>query len=194
MTSQEYRWVLSGGLASGKTQVRRVLGEHGFHTIDADRLGHEVLHSGGPAFDDVLRRWPTVARDGEIDRQALASIVFEDRDELAALEAITHPYIFDRISTQVEGLVGPVVVEIPLIGRLLGSDWRRIVVDCRDEVRLQRAIDRGMAEGDARARLASQPSRTEWLAGAEVVLPNHGDLDELEETVRRWVVEALPNR
>ncbi|HSM45464.1 MAG TPA: dephospho-CoA kinase, partial [Acidimicrobiia bacterium] len=71
MSAQQRRWVLSGGLASGKTLVRRFLHAHGVHTIDADAIGHEVLQSDGPAFSEVARRWPQVVEAGEVVRSSL---------------------------------------------------------------------------------------------------------------------------
>jgi dephospho-CoA kinase len=183
VSPQQPRWVLSGGLASGKSRVRRVLKAHGVHTVDADAIGHEVLRTDGPAFAEVSRRWPQVLEGGEVDRRRLAVIVFNDPEELAALEAITHPHIFGRITASVEEVDRVVVVEIPVLNHSLGADWRRIVVDSRDQIRLARAIERGMSADDARARIAAQPTRGEWLAAADAVIPNHGDLDQLEQAV-----------
>lgn len=179
----QHRWILSGGLASGKSKVRHILESEGIATIDADRIGHMILEPGGPAFAEVAARWPLAVSDGEIDRPTLASAVFTDRKELAALESITHPYIFDMIMAQVEELDGPVVVEIPLLNSGLGGGWRRIVVDCTDEIRLHRATDRGMTEDDARSRMSNQPSRRAWLAAADLVVPNHGSVEELRSAV-----------
>lgn len=142
------RWVLSGGLASGKTLVRRLLEESGVDTIDADSMGHLVLQSDGPAFAGVVERWPHVVKDGEIDRRSLADVVFSDPGELDTLESMTHPHIFDLIRARVEHIEAPVVVEVPLLSHGLGEEWNRIVVDCRDEIRLRRAISRGMDETD----------------------------------------------
>jgi dephospho-CoA kinase len=186
VSPQQRRWVLTGGLASGKSQVRRFLETHGVHTVDADAVGHEVLQSDGPAFPEVARRWPHAVEDEEINRRRLAAVVFNDPEELASLEAITHPLIFGRIIDRVEEVGVPVVVEIPVLRHSLGSDWRRIVVDCRDQTRLERAVERGMSIDDARARMAAQPTRAEWLAAADAVVPNHGDLAELEEAVVRF--------
>jgi len=177
------RWVLSGGLASGKSAVRRLLEESGVETIDADAIGHQVLELAGPAYESVAETWPAVATEGAIDRGALAEIVFNDPSELARLESITHPFIFEIIRRRVDGVDGPAVVEIPVLGHGLGEDWGLMVVDCSDEVRLRRALERGMDEADARARMASQPSRTQWLAAADLVVPNHGSLDDLKSTV-----------
>lgn len=151
-------------------------------TIDADSIGHMVLESDGPAYVEVAERWPHVIREGEVHRPSLAEVVFGDVDELRVLESITHPHIFQVIGSMVEPIQSTVVVEIPLLSHGLGDEWGRIVVDCRDDVRLRRAVERGMSEGDARARMAAQPVRAEWLAAADVVVPNHGTLEELRET------------
>lgn len=154
-------------------------------TIDADSMGHALLEPQGAAYADVAARWPSVVRDGIVDRASLAAIVFSDADQLAELETITHPLIFGAISALVEEIVGPAVVEIPLIRKTPPGEWSRLVVDCADDVRIQRLIGRGMSEVDARARMANQPSRAEWLAVADVLVPNHGDLNDLALTVER---------
>lgn len=187
MSTGQRRWILSGGLASGKSLVRQMLADRGVLTIDADQVGHGVSVPDGPAFHDVAQRWPGVVVEGRIDRQALAALVFNDAAQLRELETITHPHIFDAIRARVEGIEGPVVVEIPLLSRSLGPGWGRVVVDARDEVRFQRAIGRGMDEADARARMAAQPSRSEWLAASDVVIPNHEALQDLEQTVSELV-------
>lgn len=173
------QWVISGGIGSGKSAVRRLLEEAGFFTVDADSVGHEVLRAGEPAFRSVAERWPDVVDEDTIDRAALGQIVFADQVELAELEKITHPHIFGRIRDRIQGIPDPVAVEIPLLEHRLGSDWDRLIVDSANEVRLQRLVDRGMSEDDARARMASQPGRQEWLARADIVLPNHGSLEAL---------------
>lgn len=175
--------MLSGGLASGKTKVRQLLEGRGVTTIDADTIGHSVLASEGPAFAKVASRWRQVVEDGEVNRSSLAKIVFNDAAELAALESITHPYIFDMILAQVEEVDEPIVVEIPFLHHRLGGDWKRIIVDCRDETRFLRATSRGMNEDDVRSRMALQPSRAEWLAAADLVMPNHGSVEDLREAV-----------
>lgn len=159
-------------------------------TIDADAIGHSILEPDGAALAGVAEIWPQVLADGKIDRRKLAAIVFSDREALRTLESITHPYIFDMIRGQVDHVVGPVVVEIPVINDRLGSEWRRLVVDCRDEAKIARAIARGMDEVDAVARLSVQPGRSAWLAAADLVVPNHGTEEELTATVRQ-LIDAL---
>jgi dephospho-CoA kinase len=177
------RWLLSGGIGSGKSAVRVLLDRSGLETIDADSVGHEVLEPDGAAFGQVAERWPMVVSGGRIDRKALGAIVFDDKGELAALEEITHPHIFGIISHLVQGNDDVVIVEIPLIRPGMKGGWRRIVVDCDDSTRLGRLSERGMASADAEARMRSQPSRSEWLAAADLVVPNHGSREELGSTV-----------
>jgi len=183
-TSQP-RWVLSGGIGSGKSEVRRILSQLGIRTIDADSVGHSVLEPDGAAFESVTVRWPAAVTDGRIDRRALGGIVFGDQTALRELEDVTHPAIFGKIMTDVEGFQEAVVVEMPVLRHRLEGDWRRIVVDAPVEVRVSRAIGRGLSEEEASARMASQPSRSEWLAAADLVIPNQGSLEELEVAVMR---------
>lgn len=185
MTSQHSRWILGGGLASGKSEVRQALAERGMVTIDADTVGHVVLEAEGPAFGKVAARWPEVVIDGRIDRKVLAGIVFSDQDQLDELERITHPYIFDTIRRRVEEITGPVVVEMPIVSNGFRSGWRWAVVDCRRDLKVRRAVARGLDEADALARLEAQPTREEWLSMADLVVPNHGSLEELRSAVDR---------
>jgi dephospho-CoA kinase len=183
VSSLHRRWLLTGGIGSGKSEVRRLLAEQGVRTIDADSVGHVVLQED--ALEAVTARWPDVVSDGVVDRSRLALIVFARPEELAALEAITHPLIFGRIESELEGFDGAAVVEAPVID--FGPGWARIVVDAPDETRVQRAVGRGMSREDVERRMASQPVRAEWLAAADLVVPNHRSLGELGETVTSLV-------
>jgi dephospho-CoA kinase len=177
MSSSDGRWLITGGIGSGKSEVRRLLAVRGIHTVDADAVGHLVLADEG--LTPVAERWPDVVLEGQIDRQALARIVFDDPGELEVLEAITHPLIFGRIEADLKGFSGVAVIEMPLLEGPKG--WPMIVVDADDQTRLGRAVQRGMDEAEVRRRMASQPSRADWLGAAAVVVPNHGEIRHLEE-------------
>ena len=120
--------VVAGGLGSGKSTVAAMLAAKGATTIEADRIGHEVLEPGGPAFVAVAERWPVVVVDGAIDRQRLAAIVFSDLEQLQELESITHPAIGAEIARRAHAAAGsPVVVELP-VPAIVAPDWTWIVV------------------------------------------------------------------
>lgn len=181
--------MLTGPIGSGKSAVRKMLEDLGCVAIDSDSIGHSVLLPDGAAFDDVADRWPGVVADGAIDRRKLAEIVFSDPRELAELEAITHPAIAEEIARRVEQLDDfDVVVEIPLLDRIVphGQPWHRLVVIADEDVRLERAIRRGMDRDDVQRRIRAQPAPSDWVAAADSVIVNDGDVDRLERAVAKW--------
>lgn len=178
------RYLLTGGIGSGKSTAGRVFDELGAVVVSADRVGHAVIAPGGDVYDAVRARFPQAVIDGVIDRPTLASKVFGDPAELRALEAITHPAIRAAIDRQIAGETGVVMVEVPLITDFFGPQWKRIVVDAPAEIRIWRLTERGMAREDIDARMRAQPSRGEWLAVADFVVDNRRDLTALERECR----------
>ena len=180
------RVVIFGGIGSGKSTVGRMLGEHGAVVIDADAVGHAVLEPGGAAHEAVATRWPEVVEKGRIDRGKLGRAVFADLDGLRQLEAITHPHIGDIIVTAAQKAAAlPVVVELPLMRRILGPEWIWVLVDADDGERVRRVVARGSAPDDVARRMAAQPTRDQWRSSADLVLENEGD----EEGLRRRVAD-----
>jgi dephospho-CoA kinase len=175
---------VSGGIGSGKTSVTRLLAERGALVIEADQIGHDVLEPGGAAFDQVAGRWPETVVDGRIERWRLAAIVFSDREQLAELEAITHPLIGAEIAKRVVGAGNrDVVVELPLAQERADDDWTSVVVDAPREIRAVRAVGRGMDRADVARRLAAQPGRDSWLSHADYVIDNRGSFADLAAQV-----------
>jgi dephospho-CoA kinase len=182
---------LTGGVGSGKSTVAGLLAEHGAVIIDADAIAREVVEPGTPGDDAVVARFgPQVVKtDGTLDRAALAAIVFADDTARADLNGIVHPLVAARsealMAAAPEGAV--VVYDVPLLvetGR--GSEFDRVVVVAADErTRLARLASRGVAEADARARMAAQASDEQRRAVADEVIGNDGSL----ETLRREVGE-----
>lgn len=161
-----------------------MLAARGADVIEADRLGHAVLAPGGAAFAHVAGRWPEVVVDGQIDRRALGRIVFADPDLLAELEAMTHPAIRDLLVQRLEAsTAGVVAIEIPMRADWLDPSWPVLVVDVPDGLRRARLSGRGMDEDEIDARIAAQPDRDEWRAGATWVVANGGDLADLAAEV-----------
>ena len=181
-------WVVTGGIGSGKSTVRKTLEEMGAVTIDADRVGHDVLEPGGAAFDAVSQRWPqVVTENGRIDRAALGSIVFADSDALRDLEGLTHPAIGSEIGRLIDDAGDRVVVvEMSVPKDLVGAGWlQTVVADLPTDVRKQRLIERGMDPADVDRRMAAQPSPEAWRARGRWVISTAGSRDQVAERVRR---------
>ena len=182
------RVVVTGPIGAGKSAVAGLLADRDATVIEADAVGHAVLEPNGEAFAAVAGRWPSVVADGTIDRARLAAIVFADRDQLAALEALTHPHIVARI----EAAIGPpdgaadglVAVEMPLLEPPLR--WHRLVVLAPTSMRFWRAVQRGMDPADVTRRMRLQPAAEAWRAAADSVIDNDGDIAALATAVDRW--------
>jgi dephospho-CoA kinase len=177
-------WVLTGAIGSGKSTVGSLLAARGARVIDADRIGHAVIDPSGSAFDAVAYRWPDVVVAGRVDRKALGSIVFADPGELAALEAITHPRIVERLTEFVRETDAPaVVVEISVPHLEVDETWGRIVVVASEGVRRRRLASRGLEPQEIDQRIAAQPAAAEWIRPGDVVISNEGTPGELEAQV-----------
>ena len=186
---------LTGGIGSGKSAVSTRLAELGAVVIDGDLIAREIVEPGQPALAEIVERFGATMLngDGSLNRGALAGIVFHDPAALADLNAIMHPRIAQRSAQlQSEASASAVVVhDAPLLVEQNMADAYDVVVvvDCDDEVRMQRLIaQRGMSESDARARMAAQVGRDERLEAADYVVENEGTLSELNEAVDQlWV-------
>ena len=186
---------LTGGIGSGKSAFAALLAERGAQVIDADAYGHEALRTGQPAWHSVVDQFGDeilVPGTMDIDRQALAKIVFSDPDKLAALNAIVHPVIFGRIADALERLSNTeevVVVDAALIidtGVYKSLD-ALIVVRSDDRVRRERLAERGMALDDVDARMAAQAPVEVLEQRADIVVDNDGTMEELAaEADRVW--------
>jgi dephospho-CoA kinase len=178
-----------GGVASGKSFVAEQLKKLGAVVLDADACGHEVLRE--PEVIEALRdRWgdDVISADGQIDRAAVASIVFVDtkegRRELEFLEKLTHPKIGERLRQRLDelavaGQTPAVVLDAPV---MLKAGWdghcdRIVFIDAPREVRLARARQRGWNEEVFSAREAAQESLDAKRECADVVIDNSGSTE-----------------
>jgi dephospho-CoA kinase len=181
---------LTGGIGAGKSTVSAMLAERGAVIVDADQIARDLQAPGSPVLAAMAERFGAhiLADGGVLDRAAVAKIVFNDPDALKDLNGIVHPAMQSEIQRQIDEHADTdrvVVLDFPL----LGENPRKglvatIVVDIPVDVAVQRLVEqRGMDETDARARINSQISRDERLAGATHVIDNGGDRDSLIEQV-----------
>ncbi|SOD87325.1 dephospho-CoA kinase [Streptomyces sp. Ag109_G2-15] len=181
---------LTGGIGAGKSEVSRLLVEHGAVLIDADRIAREVVAPGTPGLAAVVEAFgeEILAADGSLDRPRLGSIVFADPEKLAVLNSIVHPLVGARSreleSTATEGAV--VIHDVPLLTEngLAPLYDLVIVVDASPETQLDRLVRlRGMTDDDARARMAAQATREQRREIADIVIDNDVPLDALRKRV-----------
>ncbi|MGW7420805.1 dephospho-CoA kinase [Streptomyces sp. NPDC054813] len=181
---------LTGGIGAGKSEVSRLLVGHGAVLIDADRIAREVVEPGTPGLAAVVEAFgpDVLAADGTLDRPKLGSIVFTDPEKLAVLNSIVHPLVGSR-SRELENTAATdavVINDVPLLTENGLAPFYDVVVvvDVAPETQLDRLTRlRGMAEEDARARMAAQATREKRLEIADIVIDNDVPLDVLEERV-----------
>ncbi|MEV8090124.1 dephospho-CoA kinase [Streptomyces nigra] len=182
---------LTGGIGAGKSEVSRLLVEHGAVLIDADRIAREVVAPGTPGLAAVVEAFgeDVLAADGSLDRPRLGSIVFADPERLAVLNSIVHPLVGARSRELEEAAAEDAVVvhDVPLLTEngLAPLYDLVVVVDADPDTQLDRLVRlRGMTEEDARARMAAQATREQRRAIADIVIDNDVPLDELRRCVK----------
>ncbi|HLV75141.1 dephospho-CoA kinase [Actinomadura hallensis] len=181
---------LTGGIGAGKSAVSALLAERGAVVIDADKIAREVVEPGTPGLAAVVAEFgeDVLLPSGGLDREKVGRIVFNDPDRLAALNAIVHPLVGERMQELMDAAPDDAVVvyDVPLLveNGLASMYDEVVVVDAPEEVQVERLVEhRGMTEEDARARMANQASREERRAVATHVIDNSGTLDDLKAQV-----------
>ncbi|HKI01617.1 MAG TPA: dephospho-CoA kinase [Thermoanaerobaculia bacterium] len=189
---------LTGGLASGKSTVARWLRDEGFQVLDADQLVAELYEPGGAGAAAAAALFGAEVLDtrGAVDRAKVAARVFSDPEARRALEAAVHPLVRRRFEELAAVAPKTIVLEATLLVEAGYTPMFDFVVTVESpcELRLQRAIQRGMDETAARARLLAQGDGEDRRKAAHRVIDNSGDLGHLRHQVDELVgeLERLP--
>ena len=194
------RYGLTGGIASGKSTVAAILRELGFPVLEADRMAHQVIEPGQPAYDEVRSIFgdSILSADRRIDRSRLAAIVFDDREKLNQLNAIIHPRVEQEMVRRFAELESSgthpaafieaaLIFEAELHKKLDGV----VVVWCLPEQQITRLIERGVSEAEARRRIAAKMPVAEKLALAAEKIDGSGSFEETRRQVEAFATKLL---
>jgi dephospho-CoA kinase len=196
------RVALTGGIATGKSHVRRRFEALGFDTIDSDTLVHEALGPRTPATASVAHRFgnEVIAADGSVDRRRLGERVFADQQARGDLERLLHPPVYAAISEWFAArdsagtLLG--IADIPLLYETgHESDFDAvIVVACDPDEQVRRVVARDELSADAaRLRVAAQIPIGDKVGRAGHVIWTKGTLEETDRRVDE-VAQVLKER
>ena len=184
---------ITGGIGAGKSAASAILGELGAEVIDADKAAHQVYLPDTPAWREIVQAFgeEVLAADRTIDRRKLGPRVFADPAALQTLNRIMHGKIFAYIQGQIAYIRQKQAAQVVAVEAavLLEAGWQALVdrlwvVVAPVEVAVARLRDdRGVAEDQARARIAAQMSNDERIAHADTVIHNAADLDALRHTI-----------
>ncbi len=182
---------VTGGIASGKSEVTRRFEQRGAPVLDADLISRALVEPGQPALQEIVARFGPAMLDelGALDRRRLRDLVFADATARGHLEAILHPRVREALRRGALEATAPyVLLAIPLLVESGHYGWvdRVLVVDVPRDVQIARVMHRDHIDhATAEATLAAQTSREKRLALANDVIVNDGTLDDLDAAVVR---------
>lgn len=188
---------LTGNIACGKSLVLRELQRLGAETFDADRVAHDVMRHGTPAWRAIVDRFgeTVLGEDGEINRRALGSIVFSDPAAMEDLDHIAHPATVAEIRERVRVSTHEVAVidAIKLFEAGLAADCDEVwVVNCTREQQIERLMQRNnLTREEAVTRIDAQPPQAEKVSRADHVIDNGGDESATISQVRELWAELM---
>ncbi|ADD02090.1 dephospho-CoA kinase [Thermoanaerobacter mathranii subsp. mathranii str. A3] len=184
---------LTGGIASGKSTVSKLLKKMGAVVIDADIVSREIMVKGTEAYNRIVEYFgkEILKEDGEIDRKKLGNIVFADRKKLKKLNEITHPIIIERIKEKIEEerkknqqkaivLDAALLIEMKLY-KMVDEVWL-VVVDSKTQIKRVMERDK-LSYKDAINRIKSQMPLDEKMKYADFIINNSKDFKAMEKQV-----------
>ena len=186
---------LTGGIGSGKTEVANIFQQLGALVIDTDELAREAVAPNSEGLKAIAAQWPQVVHDGELDRAAMAEIVFNDPQARERLNAIVHP-IVRALAVKQEERAEPGQLTVHVVPLLFETGYagmvdRSVLVTAPLEERIRRVVARdGTDDAHVRARIAAQIDPDAARNRADYVIENDGNRERLRQRVYD-VYEAL---
>lgn len=197
MSNQSQRLIgLTGGIGTGKTTVSRYLAEtYHLPILDADVYAREAVKVGSPILDRIFQRYDGRVQlpDGELNRRALAEIIFSNANEKHWLENQIHPHVRECFESEIERLQEPIIVlAIPLLfeAKMMDLVTEIWVVYCTEEEQIKRLTERDrLTQEQVFSRIKNQWPIQQKIAAADVVLDNSSTVEGLEKQIDRALQE-----
>lgn len=193
---------LTGGIGAGKTEAASFFREKGAVVLELDRIAEHLLQPDSALLARVVSEFgpEVLASDGSLDRAELAHHAFASADDAERLNAIVHPAVASEVGpaiTDLRLLPNPpqvVVIDVPLLAEApvfgeLADDV--LAIEAPEDVRIARAVRRGMPEADVRSRLSCQATDEERAEFATNVIENNGTLEQFRAQLERYWAEAV---
>jgi dephospho-CoA kinase len=195
-----YRLGITGGIGTGKSSVRADFEANGVATIDVDQIARQLLGAGQPLLEAVRKAFGPmmVSGDGELNRGALARVVFADPAKLAQLNEIVQPGIRAAFNAQLQAVPADtdiVACEVPLLYEQNYDSYFDAVVlaDCDEQIQLQRVMSRdGLTAVAAQRRIDAQMDQSKKRERADFVIDTNGP-EELRQVQVMQLISYLRN-
>jgi dephospho-CoA kinase len=191
---------LTGGIGSGKTAVGEILANFGAVVIDSDQLARQVVERGTSGFDQIVAQFgDEILKNGDLDRAALASLIFTDPKKRLELEQITHPLIRQEFAKIIKSLPEDAIVvnQIPLLVESK-HDYKFdyiVTVSTSEEIRAARLLKRGLTKDQITKRIQAQATDSEREVIADLIIKNEKSHEELFTQVEKlWELLQSKNK
>jgi dephospho-CoA kinase len=191
---------LTGGIGSGKTAVGEILANFGAVVIDSDQLARQVVERGTSGFDQIVAQFgDEILKNGDLDRAALASLIFTDPKKRLELEQITHPLIRQEFAKIIKSLPEDAIVvnQIPLLVESK-HDYKFdyiVTVSTSEEIRVARLLKRGLTKDQITKRIQAQATDSEREVIADFIIKNEKSQEELFTQVEKlWELLQSKNK
>lgn len=200
-----YVLALTGGLGSGKSTAAELFADRGALVIDLDDIAKTLLNEVSVVRDRVAEAFgeTVLGADGRVDHRALAAAAFASEESTQRLNAIVHPAVLTAVAGALDALVlqadAPrvVVLVIPLLAEsplFIEPVDAVLAISAPEDVRIERAVERGMSREDAERRIARQAGDAERRAIADYVIENDGDIAQFRSDVRAFWDNEIDHR
>ncbi|MEX2367688.1 MAG: dephospho-CoA kinase [Pseudohongiellaceae bacterium] len=182
---------LTGGIASGKSTVADIFASHGIEIIDADVIARELVARGTASLGKITEYFGAdiLTDSGELDRNRLKNIIFNDSEAKLWLEGLLHPLIRQEIDKKIRSARSDyVILVVPLLLESGQYEFvnRVLVVDAPEELQITRTMQRdGISRDAARKIIGAQMPGTKRLALADDIIQNHQSLAKLKQEVSK---------
>ena len=191
---------ITGATGTGKSTASEIFRKLGVDVIDADITAHEVTAPREKCLDEIIEHFGSdiLFADGSLNRRALGRLVFSDKQKLAALTAITHKYIKERISEKINNSQSNICAVDGAV--LIGSNMESmcsfmVVITANEETRKKRIIARdGISEADAENRIKSQGNDAFYRSHGDYIIENNGSDKDLEKNITDVYKKILDER
>ena len=188
------KWIgLTGGMGTGKSTAAQILRQLGYNVADADQLARQALQKSTQGYQKVIQVFGPGLIDeaGEIDRTALAKVVFSSKENLKKLEDITHPWIQDQVQklrkTWIQEGQKVAFYDVPLLfeKKLKAQFDAVLLISCSEKLqRLRLHARNSMTDEQISSRLAHQIPMDQKKIQADFVIENEGSLEDLKSKVQ----------
>jgi dephospho-CoA kinase len=181
---------LTGGFGVGKSSVAQRFKNLGAEVIDADQIAHDATKKGSPVFDPIIELFEEALHPGgkKMDREKIAEIVFNDTKKREELEAVIHPYVYEKIKERIEASERRVIlVEVPLLFEA-GFETlcdKVVVVTCNSAVKMKRLICKKFTEQEVRARERAQMAESLKAQKGNFVIDNSKSIYQTQREIER---------